>query len=329
MRIASLLPPDGSFVIHDLGRFGFPEIPYFAGQNITKTQSFPLPPHLHRDLMEICYFFTGERMYEVNGETYRVRANDVFVAWPNEMHGSGGRPHGKAGKYWMQLRLPAPGGAFLGLAGAHADALVSALWNLPRRSFPGDRQMAGLLAETMRLCGEEPENVPLAANRIAANITRFLLLAASLAEDGDGAARLSLTPDIAAAVRWIEKHPSAHPHINELAEMVHLSASRFKSKFAEQVGLSPGDFILRNKIQVARGMLRAGGKNITEIAMLLGFSSHQHFSGTFSRYMGCPPSAYAARRAAGTGGSAASTPGSLTPYYTDGFCHGWFDVAVQ
>lgn len=320
MRTTSVLPPDGTFVIHDLGALGFPEVPYFAGQNTPKTQPAPLPPHMHKDLMEICYFFTGERIYEVDGEVYRMRANQVFVTWPNEMHGSGGRPHGKAGKYWMQVRLPEPGGSFLGSAGAHADALVRALWNLPRRSFPGDRRMAGLLAETMRLC-REPESAPLTANRVAANLLQFLLKIVELAGDD---ARAPLSADIAAAVRWIERHPDKHPHINELAERAHLSASRFKNKFVEQVGLSPGDFILRNKIKVAKPLLRAGRKSVTEIAMELGFSSHQHFSGTFSRYMGCPPSAYAARSSDTRAPS--STSDKLLPRYIGEFCHGYFKI---
>ncbi len=323
MRTANFLPPDGSYVIFDLGMFGFPEIPYFAGQNTPKTNS-PLTPHIHKDLMEICYFFTGERVYEVDGELYQVRANHVFVTWPNEVHSSGSHPHGKAGKYWMQIRLPKRGESFLGSSGKHVDAFVSALWNLPRRNFLGDRHMGKLLTETMRLCAQ-PGDALLNANRISANMVSFLLMVISAARSK---AEESLSTDISTAVKWIELHPDEQHHINDLAERAHLSVSRFKNKFVEQVGLSPGDYILRNKMALAKNLLFVNGKTITEIAMQLGFSSHQHFSGTFKRYVGCTPSTYLAQHREedrSQENTAALFPSvRMTPRYIGEFCHGYF-----
>lgn len=104
--------------------------------------------------------------------------------------------------------------------------------------------------------------------------------------------------------------------------------SRFKNKFVEQVGLSPGDYILRNKMAMAKDLLFSDKKSITDIAMQLGFSSHQHFSGTFKRYVGCPPSTYVAQRRSKDRSQDKSAdlfpPIKMTPRYIGEFCHGYF-----
>ncbi|MCC8180029.1 MAG: AraC family transcriptional regulator, partial [Planctomycetes bacterium] len=217
---------------------------------------------------------------------------------------------------------PKPGGSFLGSSGKHIDALVEALWNLPRRSFPGDKRMGSLLSETMRICSDS-EDIYLNANQIASNLAHFLLLVIQCARNK---VKGALSTDIETTVRWIENHPDQHPNINELAEMAHLSVSRFKNKFVEQVGLSPGDYILRHKVEVAKSALSAGRRSITDIALELGFSSHQHFSSTFSRYIGYPPSAYAAQRQsdADAHDGDESDVGKLKPRFIGDFCHGYF-----
>ncbi len=77
--------------------------------------------------------------------------------------------------------------------------------------------------------------------------------------------------------------------------MAHLSLSRFKARFKNEVGLPPADFIMRGKIERARQLLAAGDLSVTQIAMRLGFSSTQYFATAFKRHTGKTPSQ--ARRA--------------------------------
>jgi transcriptional regulator GlxA family with amidase domain len=70
----------------------------------------------------------------------------------------------------------------------------------------------------------------------------------------------------------------------ELAQHVGLSLPRLKSKFKQEVGVAPGDYIARRRIQRAAQLLNETNDSVTEIAMRLGFSSSQYFATVFKRY---------------------------------------------
>lgn len=52
------------------------------------------------------------------------------------------------------------------------------------------------------------------------------------------------------------------------------------------------DFILKEKVEEAKRLLRYTDKHATAIAVYLGFSSQSHFANVFKKYTGKPPSEY-------------------------------------
>ena len=97
-----------------------------------------------------------------------------------------------------------------------------------------------------------------------------------------------IPPDIRAVLDRIEADPAARPSLDELADSVHLSASRFKAKFKEQTGIPPAEYLLRRKVEAARRLL-AAGQRVTEVAFALGFSSTQYFATAFKRFANLQP----------------------------------------
>jgi AraC family transcriptional regulator len=61
--------------------------------------------------------------------------------------------------------------------------------------------------------------------------------------------------------------------------------------FSELVGEPPHLYLLRTRLRRAAELLR-GGAQVTEAAMKSGFSDIHHFSKTFGRRYGIPPSRY-------------------------------------
>lgn len=55
------------------------------------------------------------------------------------------------------------------------------------------------------------------------------------------------------------------------------------------------DFILKEKTEEAKRLLRYTDKPITSISAYLGFSSQSHFSRTFKKYTGSLPNEYRKR----------------------------------
>ena len=280
------LPPNGRRLIYDLAAFGLPEIPYLAAQNLPFTSS-GLPMHMHGDRMEINHILKGERVYRVAGRDYRLRGNQIFITWPNEMHGSGSYLHGRGLHFWMQAAIPRPGSPFLGHGAARARPLLEALWAMPRRQFKADPGMRDIYARILHLCREGPTE--LATIEMSALLVQwFLLLASASTHEWED----EITPDIARALDLMSQAPHRSLTMTELAEAACLSESRFKGKFREQIGMPPGEYLLRRRTERAADMLLRRRMTLTEIALELGFSSAQHFSLTFKKFFGLSPFAW-------------------------------------
>ena len=76
---------------------------------------------------------------------------------------------------------------------------------------------------------------------------------------------------------------------NEELQRLGISACRLSHLFSEQAGVSLRSFVLWRKIMWAIGLL-GSGRSLTEIAHESGFSDSAHFSRTFQKTLGIPPS---------------------------------------
>jgi AraC-type DNA-binding domain-containing proteins len=286
MAIRLHLPPNGKRLIYDLTPFGLPEVPYFAAMNLPFT-STALPTHTHKERMEINLILKGERVYRVGGKDYHLRGNQIFFTWPGEMHGTGSYLHGRGLHFWMQVALPKPGKCFLNFDADGVAPLLESLWKMPRRQFRADPGMRDIYVRMLDICRQGPSR--LAGIELAALMMQWFLLfeAASRKEWEE-----EITPDIARALELMSRVPYRHVSIDDLAGEACLSESRFKGKFKEQVGMPPGEFLLRRRTEVAADMLMKGRLNATEIALELGFSSAQHFSLTFKKFFGLSPQSW-------------------------------------
>ncbi|WP_231738832.1 AraC family transcriptional regulator [Herbaspirillum rubrisubalbicans] len=75
----------------------------------------------------------------------------------------------------------------------------------------------------------------------------------------------------------------------ELAAQCGLSRAHFSRAFKLSFGLPPHAWLQRQRIALACGLLREGGKSMTAIALECGFSDQSHFSRVFKQVMGMGP----------------------------------------
>ncbi|MEN9868168.1 MAG: hypothetical protein RL748_3758 [Pseudomonadota bacterium] len=94
---------------------------------------------------------------------------------------------------------------------------------------------------------------------------------------------------IARALDWIEAHPQAEPNGAQLAELVHLSSSRFTHLFRAQTGLTLSRYLLWTRLLNAIEAV-AQGQNMTEAAHTAGFADLAHMSRSFRAIFGITPS---------------------------------------
>lgn len=101
-------------------------------------------------------------------------------------------------------------------------------------------------------------------------------------------------PKIAEAQRLIEGRLHEPWTIARLARAVGLNEKSLKAGFRTHVGQSIHAYLTKVRMEAAAHML-AEGQSVTEVALATGFTNLSHFSRTFRKATGLPPSAFARR----------------------------------
>jgi AraC-like DNA-binding protein len=89
--------------------------------------------------------------------------------------------------------------------------------------------------------------------------------------------------------------------LDALAAAAHVSKYHFTRCFAETYGETPIRYLTRRRIERAQDLLRSANLTVTEVCMLVGFSSLGSFSSRFHELVGETPTQYRDRWVA-TGG---------------------------
>ena len=295
--------------IHSLGQYN-----YVAAKE-------GLPPHKHEGCVEISLLVKGYQAYQVGGTTYHVKGGEQYISLPGEMHDTGSEPQDKGILYWLILDVTKNRGEFLFLAPAMARKLISDLVQMPTRHFEATQQSHLTLDRAFKTLmqireadeclgifqkngsgksgvanGRKPDrsraddSVPLL--EICSHVIYYILqtIAASRANVSP------ISPVIQASLDFIARNEETWLNVAQVAEKIELSESYFKILFREEVGLPPAEYMLRQKVAVAKRFLSKPHCNITELAFRLGFSSSQYFATVFKRYTNQTPSEFMSGR---------------------------------
>ena len=106
--------------------------------------------------------------------------------------------------------------------------------------------------------------------------------------------RLGKTPtklltDIA---NYVQKHLSEPVDIDALSKAMFISRTHLAVKFKKETGMTLTEFVLKEKIEEGKRLLRYTDKPISAIAAYLGFSSQGHFANVFRKYVNSSPNDY-------------------------------------
>jgi AraC-like DNA-binding protein len=112
---------------------------------------------------------------------------------------------------------------------------------------------------------------------------------------------VELLPDLRRARDHIDAHFADELDLDRLARVARVSKYHFARSFEAVYRETPIRYLTRRRIERAQDLLRSANLTITEICMLVGFSSLGSFSARFSELVGESPSAYRARWAAAGG----------------------------
>lgn len=90
----------------------------------------------------------------------------------------------------------------------------------------------------------------------------------------------------------ITDSPAKAWRVQDLARAWHLSPDHFSRLFKQHTGVSPRQFILDARLDLARRLLLFSSHTVTRIAQLAGFSDVYHFSRQFKAHTGRAPTRF-------------------------------------
>lgn len=103
--------------------------------------------------------------------------------------------------------------------------------------------------------------------------------------------RLKTTNRLAFIVEYIKNNLHQKLSIEHLAKLAFVSKSNFFKLFKYEIGLSPNEYILQQRIVRAKELLKEN-QSIKEVAFATGFSDTNHLIKTFKTFEGTTPKNY-------------------------------------
>lgn len=101
----------------------------------------------------------------------------------------------------------------------------------------------------------------------------------------------SQNPFISNLKKQLELYPESKYSIEQMAQNAFISKYHFIRCFKSEVGLTPHQFQLQNRIRKAQRLIH-NTETITEVALTTGFCDQSHFIKQFKKYVGLPPLTY-------------------------------------
>ena len=94
------------------------------------------------------------------------------------------------------------------------------------------------------------------------------------------------------AVDYINEHLSEKIRLEAIAALLNISQFHFCHLFKESMGISPYQYILQQRVERAKQLLKHQTLPIVDVAFDCGFATQSQLTKYFSRYVGTTPKVY-------------------------------------
>lgn len=240
-----------------------------------------VPPHLHRRWFELSVVTDGEGLVSADGEAVPVRAGDIFLSFPAEVHG-------------ITSSKDAPM-HFDFFAFYTEDAALSAALEAIVRNAPSaeDRRFAdnGIRALIGAMLDELEDRSAPFSDRLLSLLAEEAILRLCRALDTAKASVASGTDRLAfRLMQYVDAHVFTLHGVQELGDIFGYNYSYLSALFKRSTGSTLAEYLRAARLRVSRLLLREGRATITEIAEMVGYSSVYVFSRAYSAHFGVSPS---------------------------------------
>ena len=130
-------------------------------------------------------------------------------------------------------------------------------------------------------------------DRLGADVALAEFLATARSRRTSPESSHTAMPAVRVAREYLHEHATEPVKLAQLAGVVGLSPAHLVRAFGRAYGLPPHRYQTALRIDRTKRLLAVGAMTIGEVAHAAGFADHAHFTRTFRRWVGCPPSGYA------------------------------------
>ncbi len=97
---------------------------------------------------------------------------------------------------------------------------------------------------------------------------------------------------LARLIDWVRSHPAQAHTLRTLARRASMSPRTLQRQFQATVGYGPYEWLIRERVALAKDLLQAGRHSLPRVAEAVGFKSQETFRRHFRRVAGTSPAVY-------------------------------------
>ncbi|GAB2561531.1 AraC family transcriptional regulator [Spirosoma aerophilum] len=165
--------------------------------------------------------------------------------------------------------------------------------NFSQYHFYNNRELANVMNRLISISMEDDPAKDALADLTLKSLLIRVIQTQNMATIADG---LPVNNRFESVVSYIREHLTKKISVDVLCEKACMSKSSFFRSFKEVFGLSPVEFIIRERISLSRRLLSDPALTVSEVSDLVGFNNPHYFSRLFKLLEGMPPKLYRQQR---------------------------------
>lgn len=168
-------------------------------------------------------------------------------------------------------------------------------WKLDRENyfFYNNLDLAGTINKLIKECmGTSIAKDAIADLTMQELIIRIIQTQSLKALEGSPTTSIATTSPIAPAVAYIRENIHQNLSLKAISEQACMSTTSFYRHFKRELGVSPIEFILNEKIRYAKKLLSNPAMHVSEVSYATGFDDANYFIRLFKKHEGVTPKQY-------------------------------------
>ena len=160
--------------------------------------------------------------------------------------------------------------------------------------FHNDTDVTGLINKLIHICTGPDTSKNIFADLSLKELLIRILQTQNLQGQSESAAGNSNSSRLHFVLQYIHDHLTERIPVDTLSKKAYLSRNIFFRWFREQFGITPLEYITRERLKLARQLLADEKNTVSQVSCQCGFSDVNYFVRTFKRSEGLTPGAYQA-----------------------------------